>query len=120
MILQYKSSNSTFTLPVMDGKPYNYNERSFPLVEDASKYHQYEFTDDLSNLKDYITACKDTKVVESINEYMEYKKIESYDDLKSYKGGIASGFGSEGGGIQYQLPLPVNILEQLGIIKQVK
>ncbi|WP_411167584.1 hypothetical protein ACH36K_10530 [Clostridium sp. MB05] len=44
---------------------------------------------------------------------MAYKKIKSYDDLISYKGEIASGFGSSGGGIQYQLPLPVDILEEL-------
>jgi len=40
----------------------------------------------------------------------------SYKDLKVQKGEIARGFGSNGGGIQYELPLPVDMLEGLGIL----
>ncbi|SHO48101.1 glycohydrolase toxin TNT-related protein [Anaerocolumna xylanovorans] len=120
VIDRYGPSNGTFTSPVIDGKSYSYDERSLPYVEDDSKYHQYEFTDDLSKLKEYITTCKDEELVKEIDSYMEYKNIKSYDELKSYQGKIAGGFGSDGGGIQYQLPLPVNILEELGIIKKIK
>ena len=40
----------------------------------------------------------------------------SYEDLKIQKGEIKSGFGSTGGGIQYELPLPVDMLEGLGLL----
>lgn len=43
----------------------------------------------------------------------------SFEKLKIQKGEIASGFGSQGGGIQYELPLPVNLLEDLGLLKEV-
>ncbi|MGM0842287.1 MAG: glycohydrolase toxin TNT-related protein [Bacillota bacterium] len=33
---------------------------------------------------------------------------------------IAPGFGSPGGGIKYELPLPVEWLEELGILKELK
>ncbi|ROR29204.1 transposase [Mobilisporobacter senegalensis] len=102
------------------GKPYSYDQRLLPYVEDFSKYKQYELTDDLSKLKSYITNCKDKDLVQDIQDYMSYKKIKSYDDLIAYKGEIASGFGSTGGGIQYQLPLPVDILEDLGLLKMIK
>ncbi|WP_156926567.1 glycohydrolase toxin TNT-related protein [Cohnella panacarvi] len=37
----------------------------------------------------------------------------------TYKGEIAKGFGSSGGGIQYELSLPVEWLEELGMIKEI-
>lgn len=119
IIDRFGPSDGTFTSPVKDGKAYTYDQRSLPYVEDASKYHQYEFTDDLSKLKEYIENCKDPDLVKDIDSYMSYKKIKSYDDLVCYKGEIAAGFNSTGGGIQYQLPLPVDMLEDLGIIKKI-
>lgn len=74
----------------------------------------------MSKLSDYIRNCTDKELVQDINDFMVYKKIKSYDDLISYKGEIAPGFGSSGGGIQYQLPLPVDILEKLGFLKMIK
>ena len=74
IIDRYGPSDGTFTSPVIDGKPYSYDNRSLPYI----------------------------------------------DDLISYKGEIAPGFGSSGGGIQYQLPLPVDILEELGFLKMIK
>lgn len=120
VIDRYGPSNGTFTSPIIDGKPYSYDNRSLPYIDDLSKYHQYEFTDDLSNLSDNITNCTDKDLVQDINDFMAYKKIKSYDDLISYKGEIASGFEASGGGIQYQLPLPVDILEELGLLKIIK
>ena len=120
IIDRFGPSDGTFTSPVIDGKSYTYDMRSLPYVEDVSKYHQYKFTDDLSNLKKYIENCKDPELIEDINSFMKYKNIKSYDDLICYKGEIAAGFGSTGGGIQYQLPLPVDVLEDLGMIKKIK
>lgn len=120
VIDRYGPSNGTFTSPVVDGKPYSYDERSLPYVEDDSKYHQYELADDLNKVKDYITACEDKELVSKIKSYMDVKNINSYDELISYKGQIAPGFNSNGGGIQYQLPLPVDLLEQLGMLKKIK
>jgi hypothetical protein len=120
IIHRYGPSDGTFTLPVIDGKPYSYDNGSLPYIEDLAKYHQYEFTDDLSKLSDYIRNCTDKELVQDINNFMAYKKIKSYYDLISYKGEIASGFGSSGGGIQYQLPLPVDILEELELLKIIK
>ena len=120
IIDRFGPSDGTFTSPVIDGKSYPYDMRSLPYVEDVSKYHQYKFTDDLSNLKKYIENCKDPELIEDINSFMKYKNIKSYDDLICYKGEIAAGFGSTGGGIQYQLPLPVDVLEDLGMIKKIK
>ena len=117
---RYGPSNGTFTSPVIDGKPYSYDSRSLPYINDLSKYHQYEFTDDLSKLSDNIKNCTDKDLVQDINDFMAFKRIKSYDDLISYKGEIASGFGVKGGGIQYQLTLTVDILEELGLLRIIK
>jgi hypothetical protein len=46
---------------------------------------------------------------------------ENYaDDLIIQKGNIAPGFGSTGGGIQYEMPIPVDLLEGLGLIEKMK
>ena len=117
IIDRFGPSDGTFTSPVIGGKPYSYDSRSLPYLEDLRQYHQYELTDDLNKLGDCIKNCNDKDLVQDINDFMAYKKIKSYDDLISYKGEIASGFGASGGGIQYQLPLPVDILEELGLLK---
>ena len=43
-----------------------------------------------------------------------------YKNLKSYKGEIAAGFGSNGGGMQYELAISVEWLEKLGFLKEIK
>lgn len=44
-----------------------------------------------------------------------------YSKVVSQKGGIAEGFGSPpGGGIQYELPLPVEWLEGLELLREIK
>jgi hypothetical protein len=46
---------------------------------------------------------------------------ENYaDDLIIQKGNIAPGFGSIGGGIQYEMPIPVDLFEGLGLIEKMK
>ncbi|WP_322546111.1 hypothetical protein [Clostridium perfringens] len=63
IIDRYGPSDGTFTLPVIDGKPYSYDNSSLPYIEHLAKNHQYEFTDDLSKLSDYIRNYTDKELV---------------------------------------------------------
>jgi hypothetical protein len=119
VIDRYGPPNGRYTSPVIDGTPYNYDQRSLPYVEDPSKYHQYKVTGDFDNIETYVNQCTDTRFKDKIITYMEGYDL-SYDDLKIQKGEIARGFRSTGGGIQYELPLPVDILEGLGLLEKIK
>lgn len=90
VIDRYGNANGRYTSPVINGEAYSYTERSLPYVEDLSNYHQYEV-------------------------------IGDYNKVTAYKGEIAGieGWGI-GGGIQYELPITVDLLERLGLLKELK
>jgi hypothetical protein len=119
VIDRYGPPNGRYTSPVIENKPFNYEQRSLPYIEDPSKYHQYKVKDGFIDFKTSIETCTDPKTKIKIDAYMKKYRI-TYDDLNVQAGEIASGFGSAGGGIQYELPLPVNMLEDLNIIEKIK
>ncbi|MFD9627528.1 T7SS effector LXG polymorphic toxin [Peribacillus muralis] len=116
VIDRYGPAEGRFTSPVIDGKPYSYEQRSLPYLEDTSKYHQYKITGDFSKMESYINNCPNKGLKAAVEGYMKKYSLK-FDDLVIQKGDIAPGFGSIGGGIQYQLPLPAKLLEDLGMIK---
>ncbi|CAH0345755.1 hypothetical protein BCI9360_02053 [Bacillus sp. CECT 9360] len=116
VIDRYGPTEGRFTSPVIDGKPYTYEQRSLPYLEDTSKYHQYKITGDFSKMESYIKNCPNKDLIAAIDGYMKKYSL-TFDDIVIQKGDIASGFGTAGGGIQYQLPLPAKLLEDLGLIK---
>ncbi|WP_419887688.1 glycohydrolase toxin TNT-related protein [Neobacillus niacini] len=116
---RYGPANGRYTSPVIDGKPYNYDQRSLPYVEDPSKYHQYKITGDFNDIESYVNQTPDPVLREKVTTLMDAYDL-TYDDLKIQKGDIAPGFGSTGGGIQYEMPLPVDLLEGLGLIEKIK
>jgi hypothetical protein len=119
VIDRYGPANGRYTSPVIDGKPYNYDQRSLPYVEDPSKYHQYRITEDFNNIESYVNQTPDAVLREKVTTLMDAYDL-SYDDLKIQKGNIAPGFGSICSGIQYEMPLPVDLLEGLGLIEKMK
>jgi hypothetical protein len=116
VIDRYGPPNGTFTSPVPESGPYAYDQRSLPYVQDAGHYHQYEVVGDLADLRHaYRAAPPDVqaKIDWAIdNGYFTW-------DKKPMQGEIAPGFGGAGGGTQLELPLPVRVLEALGVLKEI-
>lgn len=106
--------------PVIDDVPYSYDQRSLPYVEDPTKYHQYEIIGDFRKLETYIKNCSNLDLKKSIDQLVLRYYVGYYSKLTAYKGRIADGFGSTGGGIQIELPLPVDWLEKLGLLREIK
>lgn len=73
---------------------------------------------DFSRLEEYVSKCEDIKL--KIEAQIERYYNGDYSKVVSHKGGIAGGFESTGGGIQYEFSLPVEWLEGLGMIKELK
>ncbi len=118
VIDRYGPPNGRFTSPVEDGVPYSYDQRSLPYVEDAAQYHQYEVVGDFSDLRAYYDQSTNAQVRSQIDGLIDLGYF-SWDDLPQ-SGQIAPGFGDVGGGTQVQLPLSVEILEALGVLREVK
>ncbi|GMQ55695.1 hypothetical protein AN1V17_00870 [Vallitalea sediminicola] len=78
------------------------------------------FLDDFQDIEKIIKNHPDATLKADIEGYMKYKNL-TYDDLVIYKGQIAKGFGcNTGGSIQYQLPLPIDILVDLKLLEVIK
>lgn len=118
IIDRYGPSDGRFTSPVIDGNPYSYDMRSLPYIEDMSKYHQYEVIGDFNNIEKYYDKCTDLDLKLDMLDYMAEYDL-TFNNMKVQKGNIAKGFDSSGGGIQYQLPLPVDMLIGLKILKEI-
>lgn len=112
---RYGPDSGRFTSPVIDGKPFTYDQRSLPYLEDASKYHQYEVIGDMSDIRKAIDSAPDN-VKNIVEEYVRRYEV----DLHVKSGKIAPAFGASGGGTQWQMPLPIKMLEDLKLVKLVK
>nr|WP_144466775.1 TNT domain-containing protein [Bacillus nitratireducens] len=117
---RYGPSNGTYTSPVANGKPYSYDERALPYLEDVSKYHQYEVVGDFSNVKTYIDNCSDSTLTAQVDAAIQKYNCGDYSKLKAQIGEVAPGFGTIKGGTQIQLPLMVEQLKGLKLLKQIK
>ena len=107
--------------PVVNNKPYSYDERSLPYVEDPSNYHKYKVVGDFTKIKEYISNCADTRTKTQIAAYITKYYDGDYNRLTAYRGEIAKidGWGS-GGGFQYEFPLEVEWLIKLGLLEEIR
>ena len=118
VIDRYGPANGRYTSPVSGG-PYDYNSRALPYVEDPEMYHQYQVVGEFKDIKSYVESCNNADLVAKIDDYVNAYYGGDYNRLVSQRGYIADGFGATGGGIQIELPMPVDMLEGIGILKEI-
>ncbi|MET0735631.1 MAG: TNT domain-containing protein [Microbacterium sp.] len=112
---RYGPPSGLYVSPVIDGVPFAYDARSLPYVEDAAQYHRYEIVRDFSELDRAISELNDPARVAELRD-----TIELYNpSLLTKQGEVAAAFQHQGGGIQMELPLTVNDLLDLGMIREV-
>ncbi len=113
---RYGPPSGIYVSPVPEGGPFTYDARSLPYVEDAGQYHRYEVVRDFSDLEAAIAELDDPARIADLRD-----TIELYNPSLLTKQGIAApAFEHRGGGIQMELPLTVNDLIELGMIREVK
>ncbi|WP_422935441.1 glycohydrolase toxin TNT-related protein [Sinomonas sp. P47F7] len=118
VIDRYGPPSGRFTSPLVDGRPFGYDQRSLPYVEDPLQYHRYEVIGDLNDIKSYYDACPNAALKQAIDSTMSRYRL-TWEEMKVQEGEIAPGFESNGGGIQDQMPLSVEILQSLGLLREV-
>lgn len=118
MIDRYGPPNGRYTSPVIDGKAFTYEQRALPFVEDKNIYHQYVIQQNIKDIEEIVKRIPDGNIKRRVEGFMRSNGL-TYSDLKVKKGIINSAFESVGGGIQYEFPLPIELLESIGILKQI-
>ncbi len=121
VIDRYGPANGRYTSPIIEGKSFEYTERSLPYVENLSNYHKYEVIGDFSKIEEYVKNCPDAKLKVKIDATVTAYYDGDYSKLVSYKGEAATveGWG-KGGAIQYEFSLTVEQLEGLGLLREIK
>lgn len=116
---RYGSEYGTYVSPVTKDGRYAYESRALPYIKNENAYHQYEVTRDFSELSEAVRNCEDEKLAEALKADAKRYNID-LEKLDIYGGKIAGhkAFDSEGGGIQYQLPLNIKYLKALGFVKE--
>ena len=116
---RYGPENGRYVSPIIDGKPFAYNQRSLPYVEDVRQYHQYEVIGDFGNIQNYIDKLTDKTTKLKIEAYIKKYYNGDISKLNVYKGDIApvKEWNSINCGIQYEFPLPVDFLVELGLLR---
>jgi hypothetical protein len=116
---RYGPGNGRYTSPVVDDIPYSYDERSLPYVENPEIYHQYEVIGDFNNIEWYVKNCNDSAIKTRAEDYINTYYGGDYSKVIVQSGNIAPGFGTISGGVQYELPMPVDMLESLGLMRKI-
>jgi len=131
------SEQGRFVAPIENGQvqpkenrglPYHFTENN---ITDEPSYHQYEVTRDFDQLKDAINEYNNPDLTSEENDEMreifrdEYDRNTRPSDTythepgKTYDGEIADAFEKgDGGGSQWELPMSVESLKELGMIKE--
>ena len=115
---RYGPENGRYVSPI-NGKPYDFYQRSLPYVEDSRQYYQYEVIGDFSNIEYYVNNCKNFNIKTKIEAYVKQTYKGDWNKLKVYKGKIAEGkeWGASNCGIQYEFPLNIEFLLEIGLLK---
>ncbi len=109
-----------YTSPLIKNKPYTYEMRSLPYVEDSSMYHKYQVIGDFSKIKEHVQNCNDTFVKTQIEAYVTKWFEGDYSKLVTYRGEIVEvkGWGV-GGGLQDEMPIRIEWLVKIGLLREI-
>lgn len=121
MVIDRYGENGRFVSPVIDGKPFAYEQRAIPYAPGTKKYHQYRVKEDitLEIIEDRIEKLS----TDELNDL--YKAMNTHhfneEDMANFKiGPIQEGFNSVEGGIQIQAATTMEMYEMLGLLEEIK
>ena len=117
---RYGDPRGSFVSPVPEDGPYSFDSRSLPYAENPNAYHEYEWVRPLSEAEAQYNQLDDETrdVVDAGLDYFE----QDVSDLSSVQRGDAAAipaWGTPGGAVQDHLPVSVELLDKLGLIREV-
>jgi hypothetical protein len=112
------SAEGIFVSPVPDnGVPFSHEQRATPWVRDEGVEHVYQVTGDLSDIRGAFDRSN-AGVRLAFETQMVVFGV-TWDDMHLLRGPIAPGFGQAGGGTQIVLPMSVEDLISIGLLKEI-
>lgn len=121
MSIDRYGENGTYFCPIIDGKPFSYEQRALPYAPGTKKYHQYRVIKEITpeNIrKGMRKLSEDDK--QTLIDAMEEHGFNIEDMTKFKIGPIQKGFNSVEGGIQIKAATTVEMYEKLGLIEEIK
>lgn len=117
---RYGDPNGRYVSPVPEDGPYSYDSRSLPYHENPSSYHEYEWTHSPADVESVYNQLDDD-VRAAVDDTLAKYDLD-LSDLTSVARGEAApipAWGTQGGATQDLLPVSVDLLDKMGMIREV-
>lgn len=108
-----------FTSPTPESGPYSYPERAVPYVEDPAQFHRFEVERPFEDIESIVANHPDARLRADVQNIVDRYCRGDWDRVVVQRGPIAEGFGQPGGGVQYRFPIATDLLERLGILREI-
>lgn len=116
---RYGEPNGRFVSPIPEDGPFDYDSRSMPYRENPNAYHQYEWNHSPADVRAVYDGL-DEPIRTDLDDAMDKYGL-TLDDLTSVARGEAAAIPAwnlPGGATQDVLPLSVELLHTMGMIKE--
>ena len=117
---RYGDPNGRYVSPVTDDGPYSYDSRSLPYAENPNAYHEYEWQHSPADVQSVYDRLDDTTRA-AVDDVLEKYDMDLSDLSRVTRGEAAAipEWGTPGGATQDLLPVSVDLLDKMGMIKEV-
>lgn len=118
---RYGEPRGSFVSPIGEDGPFDYDSRSMPYSENPNAYHEYEWTRELGDARAQYDQLnpEDRAVVDSGMSYFE-QDIDNLSPVARGEAAAIPAWGMPGGATQDKLPVSVEMLGILDMIREVR
>lgn len=117
---RYGDANGRYVSPIPEDGPFSFDSRSLPYQENPNAYHQYEWTHSPADVESVYNQLDDASRAD-IDVVLDKYDL-SLSDLSHVSRGEAAGipeWGTPGSVTQDLLPVSVDLLDKMGMIREV-
>lgn len=118
---RYGDANGRYVSPVPEDGPFSYDSRSLPYHENPNSYHEYEWMHSPADVESVYNQLDDD-VRTAVDDTLAKYDLD-LSDLSSVARGEAApipSWGTPGGATQDLLPVSVDLLDKMGMIREVR
>ncbi|WP_309129950.1 glycohydrolase toxin TNT-related protein, partial [Microbacterium sp.] len=110
-----------FVSPIPEDGPFSYGSRSLPYHENPNAYHQYEWRHSPADVESVYNQLDD-QTRQAVDDVLEKYDLELSDLSHVTRGEAAAipSWGTPGGATQDLLPVSVDLLDKMGMIREVR
>lgn len=117
---RYGDANGRYVSPLNEGGPFSYDSRSLPYQENPNAYHQYEWVHSPADVRSVYDQLDDSART-AVDDTLEKYDLDLSDLTSVVRGEAAAipGWGTAGGATQDLLPVSVELLNIMDMIREV-